>query len=206
MIIGMSGLAGSGKNSVANIIKKNYDNWVDISFAKPMKDAVACMFGLPRELLEGDTKDSREWREQKCEYWSEKFNYEITPRRILQMFGTELVRNNLNQNFWVDRLEFEIKNLTKEGKNVIITDVRFPNEANMIKNIGGEIWQVFCGEIPQWFADYRDKNIEPQGIHESEWKWAKVKPDVIIHPEVRGLDLLEKLVISAYDKMLTRSK
>jgi len=93
----------------------------------------------------------------------------------------------------------EIKKLTEMGQNVIITDVRFPNEAEMIRALGGQIWHVFCGEIPQWFTDYRDHRIEPENIHESEWKWAEVTPDVIIHPEVRGLDLLENLVKTAYE-------
>lgn len=196
MIIGMSGLAGSGKDTTANIIMKNYDNWVKTSFAKSMKDAVAAMYGLPREMLEGDTKESREWREQPVDFWEDKFEIKgLTPRKILQNFGTELVRNHLNQNFWVYRTEYELKKLTSKGKNVIITDVRFPNEAEMIRSLGGQIWHVFCGEIPEWFTNYRDKNIEPEGIHESEWKWAKVVPDVIIHPEKKGLELLEKLVM-----------
>ena len=200
MIIGLSGIAGSGKDSTANIIINKYQNWSKVSFANAMKNSAACMFGLPRELLEGDTKESREWREQKLDYWSEKLGQDVTPRNILQILGTELVRKHLNENFWVDRLELEIKKLTESGKNVIITDVRFPNEAAMIKSLGGQIWHVFCGEIPQWFTDYRDKKIEPENIHESEWKWADVTPDVIIHPEIKGLDLLEKLVIEAYQK------
>lgn len=195
MIIGLSGIAGSGKDSTANIIINKYQNWAKVSFANAMKNSAACMFGLPRELLEGDTAKSRKWREQKLDYWSEKLGQDVTPRNILQILGTELVRKHLSENFWVDRLELEIKKLTEEGKNVIITDVRFPNEAEMIRSLGGQMWHVFCGEIPEWFTNYRDKNIEPEGIHESEWKWAKVVPDVIIHPEKKGLELLEKLVM-----------
>lgn len=203
MIIGFSGIAGSGKDSCCNIIMKNYENWVKTSFAKSMKDAVAAMYGLPRNMLEGDTKESREWREQPCEFWSKKLNIEgLTPRKILQNFGTQLVRTYVNENFWVDRLEFELETLIKEGKNVLITDVRFPNEAEMIRSKGGQIWHVFCGEVPQWFTDYKDKNIEPKNIHESEYKWAKVKPDVVIHPPYKDLNLLEELVVSKYKEII----
>ena len=70
----------------------------------------------------------------------------------------------------------------------------------MIKSKGGKIWHVFCGEIPEWFTNYRDHRIIPDGVHESEYKWAEVIPDTIIHPEVRGLELLEKLVTTEYKK------
>lgn len=198
MIIGLSGLAGSGKDSCANIIMKNHENWVKTSFAKAMKDAVAGMYGLPRDMLEGDTKQSREWREQPNAFWSEKLGEEITPRKILQNFGTQLVRTHVNQDFWVYRTEYELDQLEAEGKNILITDVRFPNEADMIRAHGGQIWHVFCGEIPQWFTDYKDHGIVPQGIHESEYKWAATMPDMVIHPSQKGLELLEKMVEAAY--------
>ena len=201
MIIGLSGLAGSGKDSCANIIIKNHENWVKTSFAKAMKDAVAGMYGLPRELLEGDTKESRDWREQPNEFWSSKLGAEITPRKILQTFGTQLVRTHVNENFWVYRLEYELEKLESEGKNVLITDVRFPNEAEMIKEHGGQIWHVFCGEIPEWFILYRDHGIVPAGIHESEYKWAATTPDNVIHPSKKGLDLLEQMVEYTYKKL-----
>ena len=167
-----------------------------------MKDAVASMYGLPREMLEGDTKESREWREQPVEFWGEKLGIEgLTPRKILQTFGTQLVRTHVNESFWVYRLEYELEKLEKEGKNVLITDVRFPNEAEMIKAHGGQIWHVFCGKVPKWFTDYRDKRIAPKDVHESEYKWAETVPDMIIHPSKKGLDLLETMVESVYKNM-----
>ena len=201
MIIGMCGLKGSGKNTVANIIKKNYPNWTDASFAKALKDGVAVLFGLDRALLEGDTLESREWREKPNEFWCEKFgSSDVTPRKILQVFGTDLIRNTFLTNFWVDRLELDIKNLD-EGKNIIITDVRFPNEVEMIKKHGGQIWHVHCGELPEWFTKYQNTGeIPPAEIHESEWRWAKSTPDVIIHPPHKDIDLLEKLVKEEYEK------
>lgn len=199
MIIGFSGLAGSGKDSTANIIAKNHENWVKISFAKAMKDAVAEMYGLPRDLLEGDTTESREWREKPNEFWSEKLGIEnLTPRKILQSFGTDVIRNHISPDFWVFRLEYELDKLEKEGKNILITDVRFPNEAEMIRRHGGKIWHVFCGKTPKWFEDYRIKHTIPKNIHESEYKWADVAPDIIIHPPYKNLTLLEKTVEAVY--------
>jgi hypothetical protein len=168
-----------------------------------MKDAVAGMYGLPRELLEGDTQESRDWREVPNEFWSNKLGIEdYTPRKMLQNFGTQLVRTHLNEAFWIYRLEYELQNLEEEGKNVLITDVRFPNEADMIRAHGGQIWHVFCGNVPEWFIDYRDKRIIPEGIHESEYRWAEITPDAIIHPQKKGLALLEKMVEMMYENSI----
>lgn len=194
MLIGMCGLKGSGKNTVANIIQKNYPGWETMSFASALKDGVAAFFGMDRKMLEGDTPEFREIREQPDPFWCKKTGRtDLTPRKILQEFGTDIIRKQFHDNFWVDRLELDLQK--KKDKNIIITDVRFPNEIEMIRGISGKIWVVHCGELPAWFTNYRDNGVIPQGVHESEWKWATVKPDVVIHPEVRGLDLLERLVL-----------
>ncbi len=195
MIIGMCGLKGSGKNTVANIIQKNYTNWEAMSFASALKDGVAAFFGMDRKMLEGDTPEFREIREMPNKFWCEKMGRtDLTPRKILQEFGTDIVRKQFHDNFWVDRLELDLMN--KKDKNIIITDVRFPNEIKMIRSLGGQIWFVHCGELPKWFVDYREHNITPpKEIHESEWRWAQANPEVTIHPQVKGLELLEKLVL-----------
>ena len=83
MIFGFIGFAGSGKDTAANILVKDY-NFKKISFANPLKDMVARLFSWDRMLLEGNTPESRAWRELPDEYWSEKFGYAITPRYMLQ--------------------------------------------------------------------------------------------------------------------------
>ena len=69
MIVGVCGLIGSGKGTVADILVEEYD-FKKISFADSLKDAVAVLFKWPRHLLEGDTEESRFWREQPDEFWS----------------------------------------------------------------------------------------------------------------------------------------
>ena len=78
MLIGLVGLIGSGKDTVADRLVQKHGFQRD-SFAKSLKDAVASIFGWDREMLEGQTKESRQWREQPDKFWSEKFNKEITP-------------------------------------------------------------------------------------------------------------------------------
>ena len=76
MLIGICGLIGSGKDTVASRLVKKHGFKRD-SFAKSLKDAVGDIFNWDRKLLEGKTKKSREWREQPDKFWSEKMGKEI---------------------------------------------------------------------------------------------------------------------------------
>ena len=70
MLIGLVGLIGSGKDTVAERLVSHH-GYVRDSFAKSLKDATASIFGWNREMVEGNTKESREWREQPDAFWSE---------------------------------------------------------------------------------------------------------------------------------------
>ena len=159
MLIGLVGLIGSGKDTVAAYLVDNYEFKRD-SFAKSLKDATASIFGWDRELLEGQTKESREWREQPDEFWSEKFGKPITPRYILQYFGTEVCRGGMLDSIWVDSLIARYR-----GANTIISDTRFVNEIETIRKQGGKIILVKRGELPT------QKEMQAKGIHRSEWDW-----------------------------------
>lgn len=182
-IIGVCGLKGAGKDTIGDIICKNDDSFVKMSFADTLKDITAILMGWDRKLLQGDTIESREWREKADDYWSDKFGKMITPRIILQELGTNVLRNQFLQSIWVDSLQ---KKLMEIDKNVVITDVRFPNEIDMIKELGGTIYRVERGELPKWYHElnklshylYEVNNFNPlfiiddlDKIHESEWKW-----------------------------------
>ena len=126
MLIGLVGLIGSGKDTVADRLVMNHGYKRD-SFANPLKDAVSKIFNWYRRLLEGNTKISREWREEPDKFWSKKFNKKITPRWVLQYFGTEVMRGQMHDAIWVDSLIARYK-----GEKTVISDTRFLNE---IKNI-----------------------------------------------------------------------
>ena len=177
MIIGICGLIGSGKGTVADILVT--EGFKKVSFADTLKDGVATIFGWDRAMLEGDTDHSREWREQPDTFWSKETGKEITPRLVLQLFGTDCMRDGFDNGIWVSLVKKKL--LENPNINFVIPDVRFENEINMIKEVGGEVWVVVRGQTPEWLQQYQRQNITPPGsIHSSEYRWVKAKKDYVI--------------------------
>ena len=190
MIIGICGLIGSGKGTVADILVEQH-NYEKLSFADKLKDGVSSVFGWNREMLEGDTEESRKWREEADKFWTEETGETITPRLILQLFGTDCMRNGFFDGIWVSLVKQEL--LKNKQKNYVIPDVRFENEAKMIRSLGGKICQVRRGPDPLWFRLYKDLGEIPTDVHKSEWAWANIQMDYILSNDTT-LDNLKNLV------------
>lgn len=172
MIIGLCGLIGAGKGTVADILAEQ--GFTKVSFADKLKDGVSTIFGWDRALLEGDTVESREWREQVDQFWTKETGRTITPRILLQEFGTDCMRNGFHDGVWVSLLKQHILN---NPGNYVIPDVRFRNEQDMIRELSGQIWRVQRGEVPEWYGCAMLDNttggnlMEAYDVHESEYKW-----------------------------------
>ena len=180
MIIGLVGFIGSGKGTVGDILVRE-QGYHKFAFADALKDAVASMFLWPRGLLEGDSNASRAFRERVDVWWSHKFGYEVTPRLILQKFGTEACREGIHDNIWIHILEKKIQGYD----DVVISDVRFPNEIDFVRSAGGLIIRVKRGDDPT--PDELSK------MHISETAWNKYDPDFVIHNEGTIDDLKENV-------------
>jgi hypothetical protein len=136
MIIGICGFIGSGKDTAANYLV-GWHGFRRDSFAGALKDAVAAVFGWDRELLEGLTTEARAWREQVDPWWAKRLNMpDLTPRWVLQYWGTEVCRQGFHDDIWIAALENRLR--TRAG-HTVISDVRFPNEVASIRNAGGQI-------------------------------------------------------------------
>lgn len=192
-LIGLCGYAGAGKDTVADmLVKKGYTK---LSFADSLKDAVSDIFGWDRDLLEGKTEKSRKFREKKDTYWSKKFGRKITPRLILQEFGTNLCRDHLLETIWIDSLERKIKGDT------VISDVRFINEFNFIKERDGKIIRI-VRNVPEWEQEALEaskgdsraiSNLEKKGIHSSEYIHLNYEPTFTIK-NTKGIETLQETV------------
>lgn len=134
MIIGLSGRARSGKDSVAKCLVEDH-GFTKLAFADPMRwalyrlDPMIELSGVARvglasavdyfgwETLKEDSKDVR---------------------RLLQRMGTEVGREMFGQNFWVDYLMDKAKHSDK----VVISDCRFLNEIDAVTSAGGQVWRI----------------------------------------------------------------
>jgi hypothetical protein len=170
MIIGFVGFIGSGKDTAADYLVNTHGFRRD-SFANTLKDAVAAVFGWDRVLLEGRTKEAREWREQVDTWWAERLNMpKLTPRWVLQYWGTEVCRDAFHDDIWIASLENKMRKTTD---NIVISDVRFPNEIKAIHNAGGIVVRVKRGDDPEWYAAAVSTNAGPDG--NATWSISKSK-------------------------------
>lgn len=132
MIIGLTGYIGSGKTTVADYIQFKYQ-FPQYSFATPIKE-IAAIFGFTEDQLNGTQEDKLAINQ----HWN------ISAREFLQKFGTEVCREYLPtvipemSDIWIKL--FKIR--AQQEKNILVSDVRFPDEAKAIHELGGVIIRI----------------------------------------------------------------
>jgi hypothetical protein len=198
-IIGICGFIGSGKDTAADYLV-NFHEFRRDSFAATLKDAVAAVFGWDRELLEGRTKQAREWREQVDPWWAERLNMpELTPRLVLQLWGTEVCRRSFHDDIWIASLESRLRN---SKDSIVISDCRFPNEIKAIKEAGGKVIWVQRGELPSWHImagkanngdTFAAEKLKALGVHASETAWVGTDFDYILDNNGTVDDLYKRI-------------
>ena len=212
-IIGITGLISSGKGTLAECIIQDH-GFLKMSFADALKDSAAVMFGWSRSLLEGDTEKSRKWREQVDEFWAERLGKpNFTPRLALQLLGTEAGRDVFGKDIWVASLEkkmldfqHEVMAVTEDGESVVgavIPDVRFANEIQLIKKLGGIIVRVQRGDLPEHWEKTIQYNMWKDGaevevdeqelIHHGEWLAENIHPS---ESEWIGIDMPDFIIFN----------
>jgi hypothetical protein len=205
MIIGVCGFIGSGKDTIADYLT-NFHGFRRESFANTLKDAVSYVFGWDRTMLEGRTKQAREWREQVDPWWSERLNMpNLTPRWVLQYWGTEVCRKAFHDDIWIASLENKLRNSTDD---IVISDCRFPNEISSIKQAGGIVVRVVRGPEPEWYDAAVSMNkgevsnmswalskerIKHLGIHASETAWVGTEFDAVLTNDGTIDELMDKI-------------
>ena len=156
--IGFAGRMKSGKDTAAKYATDKIFRWkgpnfiiARMAFAAPLKDIAMNYMGLTAHECydqEGKAKFN--------EFWG------MTNRDILQRLGDGM-RKEIHPDFWIKLMEHAIVECVDEGKMFIVTDVRYPNEAELIRKYGGIVVQI------------RREEVEPV-------------PGTIDHPSERPLD------------------
>lgn len=137
MIVGLSGEKESGKDTVAAYLVKKYE-FERKAFADPLKKSVATLFNIP--FKDVDTlKNDRKAKVTLSTYPG--YSVELSFRGFLQRFGTESHRGVFGEDFWLNHT------LPVEGyypgRNIVITDVRFANEAERVRQLGGSVIRIY---------------------------------------------------------------
>jgi rhodanese-related sulfurtransferase len=121
---------------------------------------------------------------------------DLTPRLVLQQWGTEVARRAFHDDTWIASLE---NKLSKAHNDIVITDVRFPNEIQAVRNAGGIVIRVVRGEEPVWYGIAKQANngdpvaqqqLAGFKIHPSETAWIGTEFDAVIDNNSDGLDPL----------------
>jgi hypothetical protein len=164
---------GSGKSTVAVMLQNiGLSDFKKLSLAAPLRD-------FSEKILSALGHDGvvllRDKKEEKVEAIG------VSPRQMMQTLGTEWGRSCIHPDLWVMVAEGAIKKQRKLGRNVVIDDVRFPNEAEMIRRLGGELWLV---DRP---------GVVHDGDHASEGALADVLPDEVVRNTGGSVQLYDAL-------------
>lgn len=179
MIVGMSGAAGSGKDTAGAALIDHLE-FRKKSFAAELKRILCDIFFWKMEDWE-----SLEWKETPNPTANGK-----TPRQVAQWFGTDFMRDRIDPDFWVKRAVSQLSD-----DRVVFTDVRFPNEAMAIREAGGILVFVQCVG--------RESGTDETG-HESEaWlPWLDMYADVKIEAAFGAIDRLKEAAVNVVENYL----
>jgi cytidylate kinase len=192
LIIGLTGPAGSGKSTIAKFLV-NHENFCELSFAAPLYDMVAAMLAMSRENLVG-MLENRDVKDQPMKQLCDR-----SPRHVLQTLGTEWGRNLIHPDIWVhavrNRLAWIEETLSHEFVGVVISDVRFPNEAEFVRNHGSLVHVRNDGSPHVAKINVRE-HISESGI-------APEYGEFVI-ANTQTVDFLHQQVTQAVDQLLRR--
>lgn len=221
LVVSISGLQGSGKDTVASYLLKKFQGR-RLVFAEPVKDVVAALFNYDRYKLEGLNKQDRRWRESNDVWWSRVLKIPgFTPRKAMTYIGTDILRRYFCDKIYVYNLLSKLD--SSENQFYVITDTRHHIEFDALDHINNYLTNeeaivikvlVRKPSIPEWQPSaikynnatpffkklYRTlwrfsktPNIVNKDIHSSEYEHVSEQYEVIIDNDGTLLDLYSKI-------------
>lgn len=148
-LIALTGKKQVGKSTLANELFQY--GFAEVSFAAPIREFVAGLLGVHVIELERMKEMPIDWLGGE------------TPRWMMQSLGTEWGRELIHPNIWVAVAARKINRLRDKGIDVVVSDLRFENEATLIHTLGGRIVRVVRGEA----SGPVDSHISEAGIDDS---------------------------------------
>jgi dephospho-CoA kinase len=173
MIVGLSGYAQVGKDTVANHLVEKY-GFVKVSFADPIREA---LYKLDPKIRINELSGASLSNAVDHMGWEEVKRLSSDARELLQRLGTEVGREMFGDDFWVNQGLLR----AREHKNVVFADTRYRNEANAIVKSGGQIWRI------------NKPGSKPVNNHPSEVDLDEYVPDWII-PNYMGIKELHQII------------
>lgn len=192
IVIGLHGYAQCGKDTACKILQEQLEN------RRVVRDAFADRLKVSAMRALGDTGTDEElvelanrFKDSGSIYFGEDddlSDYRISGREYLQFYGTEAHRDVFGQDFWLDAV-LPMNELRRDADVLVVTDVRFPNEAQRVKDYGGYLWHI------------RRESVIPESAHASEAGLSPDWFDVVIDND-KGIPELRHAVMEAYFQVI----
>ena len=189
MIIGFIGLMQSGKTTASQYLQEKYDF-----------EAINFKDGLKEEMIQNFPRTMREMVRllETIDYdgmdpWSGSNLFKKKPaifRAFMQEYGTE-VRRGDNEYYWTGKWA---RKAMECEKNVVVDDVRFLNEAEVIKNAGGKLVKI------------ERQDITDTGNHPSETEMSKIVPDYFMSIEKGDFRGMERVIDTYVEQLQNKEK
>lgn len=150
-LVGFVGSAGCGKDTLGDMLVE--EGWNKIAFADSLKEMCIEFLGLSH-----DDVYTQEGKMKHNDFWG------MTNREILQKVGTDAFRNGFHKDTWVKIMELKLKKALSENKKIVVTDIRFDNEAALIEKLGGVVFKIVRPNLVSNLSSSEQQHVSEQGI------------------------------------------
>lgn len=147
-LIGFAGNAGSGKDTAADMLVAEH-GFEKVAFADPIREMLRAGFALEDRHFNEDKELVIPW-------------LDVSPRHLMQTLGTEWGRHKVRKDIWVRYMRRRLRYAKEREINVVVSDVRFGNEADLIHEMGGEVVLMFGNTVcpPSWWQHPSERLVD----------------------------------------------